>query len=217
MSPHPRSKKAKSAKARRAAARSMDGPERSASKQEARLQRQLEQRRRKERRARLRRIRNTVLGLVAIALVGGGGWLAFRPDPELAGVTRPTNLGGGHVAAASYDSATPTSGAHDARAPQCGTYREPLEPTLAVHGLEHGAVVLWFDAARPELADELERATDEWDSHVIISANGALDRPIVATAWRRLKAYDEVEPDIAEFVRTYRQRGPERLPCDRDV
>jgi hypothetical protein len=215
VSPHPQSKKAKAAKTKRAAARNIDDPDRSASKQEARLQRQLEERRRKERTARLRRIRNAVLGLVAIAVIGGGGWLAFRPDPELAGVTRPTNLGGGHVAAASYDSATPTSGAHDARAPRCGTYREPLTPTLAVHGLEHGAVVLWFDAGRPELADQLERATDEWDSHVIVSANDALDRPIVATAWGRLKAYDEVGPEITEFVRTYRQRGPEREPCDR--
>jgi len=217
VSAHPQSKKAKAAKARRTASRSMDGPGRSASRQEARLQRQLEQRRREERTARLRRIRKAVLGLVAIAVIGGGGWLAFRPDPELAGVTRPTNLGGGHVAAASYDSATPTSGEHDARAPQCGTYLEPLEPTLAVHGLEHGAVVVWFDSARPELADQLERATDEWDSHVIISANDALDRPIVATAWGRLKAYDEVEPNLTEFVRTYRQRGPERVPCDREV
>lgn len=214
MSPHPKSKKAKAAKAKRAAARTIIDPDRSASKQKARLQRQIEQRRRKERKARLRRVRNAALGLVAIAVIAGGGWLAFRPDPELAGVTRPRNLGGGHVAAASYDSASPTSGAHDARAPRCGMYREPLEPTLAVHGLEHGAVVLWYDAARPELGDELVRATDEWDSHVIISANDGIDRPIVATAWGRLKAYDDVEPEITEFVRTYRQRGPEREPCE---
>lgn len=215
MSPHPQSKKARAAKARRTAARRIDDRDRSTSKQDARLRRQLEQRHWKERRKRLRQIRNAVLGLVAIAVIGGGGWLAFRPGPELAGVTRPANRGGGHVTAASYGSATPTSGAHDARAPQCGTYREPLEPALAVHGLEHGAVVLWFDAARPELADQLERATDEWDSHVIISANDALPQPVVAAAWNRLKAYDAGDPDITEFVRTYRRRGPEREPCDR--
>jgi len=215
VSPHPQSKKAKAAKAKRAAARTINDPDQSASKQKARLQRQIEERRRKERQARLRRIRNAAVGLVAVAIIAGGAWLAFRPDPELAGVARPAYRGGGHVAAATYDSATPTSGPHDARAPRCGTYREPLDPTLAVHGLEHGAVVLWYDAARPELADELVRATDDWDSHVIISANDELDRPIIATAWRRLKAYDDIEPEITEFVRTYRQRGPEREPCDR--
>jgi hypothetical protein len=215
VSPHPQSKKAKSAKAKRAAARATDDPHRSASKHEARLQRQIEQRRRKQRSARLRRVRNVVVGLVAGGLAVGAAWLAFRPDPELAGVTRPTNRGGGHVATATYDSPTPTSGPHDGRAPRCGTYQEPLDLSLAVHGLEHGAVTLWYDAARPELADRLARATEEWDSHVIISPNEDIDRSIVATAWRRLKAFDDVGPEITEFVRTYRQRGPEREPCGR--
>lgn len=215
MSPHPQSKKAKVAKAKRAKARTTQDPEQTGSKQEARLRRQIEERRHRERKARLRRIRNAAMGLVAVAVLAGGGWLAFRPDPELAGVIRPTNRGGGHVAAATYDSPTPTSGPHDARAPRCGTYREPLDPALALHGLEHGAVVLWYDAGRPELAEELVGATDEWDSHVIISANGNIDRPVVATAWGRIKAYDAVDPEITEFVRTYRQRGPERQPCDR--
>ena len=215
MSPHPQSKKAKVAKAKRAKARTTQDPEQTGSKQEARLRRQIEERRHRERKARLRRIRNAAMGLVAVAVLAGGGWLAFRPDPELAGVIRPTNRGGGHVAAATYDSPTPTSGPHDARAPRCGTYREPLDPALALHGLEHGAVVLWYDAGRPELAEELVGATDEWDSHVIISANRNIDRPVVATAWGRIKAYDAVDPEITEFVRTYRQRGPERQPCDR--
>ncbi|MFP5579112.1 MAG: DUF3105 domain-containing protein [Acidimicrobiia bacterium] len=215
MSPHPQSKKAKAAKAKRAQARTTQDPDKAASKQEARLERQIVRRRHQERKARLRRIRNIALGVVAVGVVAGGGWLAFRPDPELAGVIRPSNRGGGHVAAATFDSPTPTSGPHDARAPRCGTYREPLDPALAVHGLEHGAVVLWYDAARPELADELEDATEEWDTHVIISANGNVDRPVVATAWGRMKAYDAVDPEINEFVRTYRQRGPERQPCDR--
>jgi len=215
LSPHPQSKKAKAAKAKRAQARTTQDPDKAASKQEARLERQIVQRRHQERKARLRRIRNIALGVVAVGVVAGGGWLAFRPDPELAGVIRPSNRGGGHVAAATYDSPTPTSGPHDARAPRCGTYREPLDPALAVHGLEHGAVVLWYDAGRPELADELVGATEEWDTHVIISANGNVDRPVVATAWGRMKAYDAVDPEINEFVRTYRQRGPERQPCDR--
>jgi len=138
----------------------------------------------------------------------------FRPDPELEGVSRPRSLGGGHVAAASYDTPTPTSGAHDASAPGCATYREPLEPALAVHALEHGAVVLWYDADRPELADELDAVTEEWDSHVIVSANTGLDAPIVAAAWNRLKSYEPGDPEINDFVRTYRRRGPESVSCD---
>lgn len=50
---------------------------------------------------------------------------------------------------------------------------------------------------------------------MLISANASLDQPVVATAWNRLKAYDAADdPEITEFVETYRRRGPERQPCD---
>ncbi|MDE0805672.1 MAG: DUF3105 domain-containing protein, partial [Acidimicrobiales bacterium] len=120
-----------------------------------------------------------------------------------------------HVQNASYDTDIPTSGAHASQAPACGTYREPLDLPLAVHALEHGAVLLWYDAARPELADELVAETEGFDSHVVVSAHPALDAPIVATAWNRRKAYEPGDSEIAEFVDTYRRRGPERVECDR--
>jgi hypothetical protein len=210
LSPHPNSKKARQEGAR------TSSPTDASAKREARLARQVEQRRRLERQRRLRRLRNAVLGVAAIAVVAAGVWLLARPEPELAGVTRPPDAGRGHVQGATFGSATPTSGRHDPRAPRCGTYRQPLDPSLAVHALEHGTVVLWYDADRPELAEQLEEATERWDSHVLISANAQLDQPVVATAWRRLKAYDDAgDPEIAEFVDTYRRRGPERQPCDR--
>ena len=212
--PHPQSKKARAAKAKRTRARADVDSEERLSKQEARLARQVQDRRTKDRQQRRRRLRNIGVGVVAVAAVVAGGWFVFRPDPELDGVARPRNQGGGHVAAATYDTPTPTSGAHDARAPGCATYREPLEPALAVHGLEHGAIVLWYDADRPELADELNAVTEEWDSHVIVSANASLDAPIVATAWNRLKSYEPGDPEINDFVRTYRKRGPESVACD---
>lgn len=215
MSPHPKSKKAKAAKARRAKARAERDEAHSRDKSEERLARQVERRRQQERSRRLKKIRAVALGALVLILVGVAGWWAFRPDPELAGVVRPGNRGGGHVANASYDTATPTSGAHDGRAPACGTYRDPLDLPLAVHALEHGAVVLWYDAAQPGLVDELEATTSEWDSHVIISANPNLDEPIVATAWNRLKTYEPGDPEIRDFVDTYRRRGPERVACDR--
>lgn len=210
--PHPQSKKARAARARRARARAESNDQ--LSKREERLARQLEARRRKVRLGRWRRARNVLLGTAAVAVVMVGGWLAFRPDPELDDVSRPRNRGGGHVTNASYDTPTPTSGPHDARAPQCTTYRDPLESTLAVHALEHGAIVLWYDASRPELADQLVEATERWDSHVLISANSDIDAPIVATAWNRLKEYQPGDDEIDEFIETYRRRGPERVDCE---
>ena len=75
-------------------------------------------------------------------------------------------------------------------------------------------VVLWFDAARPDLVEGLAQVADGWDSHVIVSPRVGLGQPIIATAWNRLKAYPDVVPEVEEFVDTYRLRGPETVDCD---
>ena len=141
-------------------------------------------------------------------------WNELQPGPELADVEKLRDDGRGHVVGASYSSDTPTSGAHDSRAPRCGVYSTPLEPSLAVHALEHGAVVLWYQIDSPELAVDLAEVADEWDSHVIITSSTTLDEPIVATAWNRRKTYTEVTTDLADFIDTYRRRGPEQVSCD---
>ena len=75
--------------------------------------------------------------------------------------------------------------------------------------------MLWYDAARPELAEDLAQIADGWDSHVIVSPHVGLGEPVVATAWNRLKAYPDVVPEVEEFVDTYRRRGPENVDCNR--
>ena len=217
MSPHPSSKKAKAQRAKRAQARAerAERTERGDAGVEARMARQAEQRRQRERARRRRTLRTAALVAAVVIPLLVAGWLVFRPDPELAGVERPPDLGGGHVANASYDSATPTSGPHDASAPRCSTYRDGLELPLAVHALEHGTVILWYDADSPELVEELDQVADRWDSHVIVAANPDLDTPVVATAWNRRFAFEADDPRIAEFVEIYRQRGPEKIDCPR--
>ena len=214
MSPHPQSKKAKADKARRQAARASRNADDQQAKLQAHLGRQLEERRRQERSANRRKVRNVIISATAASAVAAGLWLALRPAPELSEVTRPPSRGRGHVVGATFESSTPTSGKHDSQAPPCSSYTIPLEPALAVHALEHGAVILWYDADQPDLSEMLASMTEEWDSHVIISANDGLDAPIVATAWNRLKKYEPEDPEIVEFVRTYRKRGPESVPCD---
>lgn len=214
MSPHPQSKKAKADKARRQKERaSLDADEQQA-RLEAHLARQQEDRRRQTRHARRRRVRNAVVGVAVAGALAAGLWFAVRPAPELSEVTRPPSRGRGHVAGATFESPTPTSGEHDAQAPRCSSYSAPLEPALAVHALEHGVVILWYDADQPDLSERLASMTEEWDSHVIIAANDSLDAPIVATAWNRLKKYEPDDSEIVEFVRTYRKRGPESVACD---
>jgi len=215
--PHPQSKRAKAAKRQRAAERQ----QRSSGETQARAERQTasEERQRASRSQKQRRATMSSLAawLIGIGIVGGLGFVLFnelRPGPELAGVERPSSNGRGHVDGATYATATPTSGAHSSSSPRCGVSPTPLDPALAVHALEHGVVVLWYDAARTDIALELSALANTWDSHVIVAPSNLLSDPIVATSWNRIKAYPEFVDEIDEFVETYRQRGPERVPCN---
>ena len=59
----------------------------------------------------------------------------------------------------------------------------------------------------------LREIVNRFDDRVILSPNGQLTQPIVATAWNRLKAYKSVDPEIEDFIKTYRNRGPESVRC----
>lgn len=186
--------------------------------EEAKRQRRLERKQQQavaRRRAALRkRIRNIGIAAVIAVVVIVGAFFAFRPDPEVEGVVKPPDRGRGHTANATYDTDTPTSGPHDASAPRCGPASQGLALPLAVHALEHGAVVVWH---QPDIDEELRGdALDilrEWDSHWILSPNPGIDEPFVATAWNRLKPFDEAGEGLREFVDVYRNRGPERVDC----
>ncbi len=154
-----------------------------------------------------------------VVLVGAAGFVIFQKavPPELPGVAQPTNDGRTHLAAgqaAVYASATPTSGSHSPNSARCGVLDTQVPAEFAVHSLEHGTVVIWY---RPDLDGDtisgLREIVNRFDDRVILSPNAQLDEPIVATAWNRLKAYDSVDPEIADFIETYRNRGPESLRC----
>ncbi len=194
-------------------------PAKEAEKRARREERKAHEEADKRREARRRQVRMAGIGAVGvlIALVVGF-WLSQRLFPaELVGVEQPTNLGRGHIAAgepANYATATPTSGPHAASSARCGIYTQQLPAEFAVHALEHGAVVIWY---RHDLEDEVGAAlrdiVDDFDERVIPSPNANMTEPIVATAWNRLKRYESVEPEIEEFITTYRGRGPERIGC----
>ena len=169
--------------------------------------------------ARKRRLRTAAAiaaGVAVIAVVGIALFSRLVP-PELPGVTAPSNEGRSHVASGqsvAYATATPTSGSHSAGAPRCGVLSQQLPPELAVHALEHGSVVIWYQPGldRDDVG-ELRAIVNRFDDRVILSPNGQLEQPIVATAWNRLKAYETSDLEIEEFIETYRGRGPENVRC----
>lgn len=187
-----------------------------AAKLARRQERQAEEAAARRRAERLSRLRTWGLVAAAVAVVAVGLFFALRPDPELAGVGRPPGEGRDHVpeGQAQYDSAAPTSGAHVVNAPPCRVYNEMVPLELAVHALEHGTVVLWYQPeVEDDVLDDLRDIEADYDSHVIVSPNPGIDDPIVATAWNRRKAYDSVVAEVDEFVSVYRQRGPEQVDC----
>ncbi len=212
--PHPQSRKARAAKAKRKEERSKPKDDHDAEKHAERERRRAEGRAARRHQERLGRLR--LYGIVGalVAAVVIGGWLMFRPGPELAGVESPPSDGRGHLEGATYQTGSPTSGAHNAGAPRCGAYPSPLPKDLAVHSLEHGTVVLWYDISNPALGSELSLLMAGWESHVIVTPSSELDAPIVATAWNRRMRFNEVTAEVGAFIDAYRNRGPERVPCN---
>ena len=169
---------------------------------------------------RKRRTRVGLSVLAAVVVVGAVGFVIFDkaiPD-ELPGVSEQADEGRDHVESGqtvAYVTATPTSGTHAASSPRCGIYREQLPAEFAVHSLEHGAVVIWY---QPSLATEelsgLEAIVNRFDDRVILSPNAELTQPVVATGWNRLKAYDGADSELEQFIEIYRNRGPESFRCE---
>ena len=168
------------------------------------------------------RKRKTRIGLYALAAVVVVGAIGFvivdkATLEELPGVSKQAYEGRDHAEpgeAVAYATATPTSGRHAASSPRCGIYSQQMPAEFAVHSLEHGAVVIWY---QPSLASEeisgLEAIVNGFDDRVILSPNAELTQPVIATGWNRLKAYDGADPELKQFIETYRARGPENFRC----
>ncbi len=190
-----------------------------AEKRARRQERQAAEARTKQAVSRRRRTRIGLSVLAAVAVVGAIGIVIVDKAvaDELPGVSQQAYEGRDHVESGqtvAYVTATPTSGTHAASSPRCGIYSQQMPAEFAVHSLEHGAVVIWY---QPSLATEeisdLEAIVNRFDDRVILSPNAGLTEPVVATGWNRLKAYDGADPELEQFIETYRNRGPESFSC----
>lgn len=190
-------------------------------KRQRRFERQAFEEARARRAQRRRRIQRIAAGGLVVVVVAVGAFFLLRPDPELAGVERPRDRGRRHVNNPTPEEVAPTSGPHPSNAPPCGVFPS-LEPGLAIHAQEHGAVVVWHQPnLDQEQITEITQMLQEWDSHWILAPNPDIEEPIVATAWnRRMRFQDlntpvgDADATLREFVDTYRNRGPERISCD---
>jgi hypothetical protein len=165
-----------------------------------------------QRKRRVKVIAGSAISLLAvIAMI-----FAMIPG-SLDGVSKDPLESSSHLAAGetvTYSTPTPTSGRHTPGSPSCGVLTEQLPPELAIHTLEHGGVVIWYQPTlEAEVVAGLASMVNAFDDRVILSPNAELEDPVVVTSWRHLKAYDGADPEIEEFIDIYRFRAPENVPC----
>ena len=143
--------------------------------------------------------------------------LAEQGKSALARVTVRQSEGRTHLRAGqriSYGANPPTSGPHYPVWVDPGFYDTAKSRSNLVHSLEHGMVVIHYDAPG-EAAMATIRAwtglfTGLWSGIVTVRRAG-LGEKLILTAWRRtlrLNRFDE--KSAAAFIDAYRGRGPEK-------
>jgi hypothetical protein len=160
------------------------------------------------------------VAVVAIAIFVSSG------DKKFQGILEP-NGGGQHVAVGTfptYNSTPATSGPHWNDPPiapmNWGVYTAAVPEPAAVHNLEHGGIVIWYQASKLSAADVAKlqnfvRAQVQTSQFKFILSPWAgkdFGHPIAVTAWRYLLYLDTADTDgIGSFADQHYGKSPEPL------
>ena len=162
-----------------------------------------------------------VLGVSLLAAACDGGRESFS-DPRLQTFDDPStlpeqqHLTPGTVFTA-YTTIPPVSGPHDPFPLQCGIYNREQPFERALHAMEHGAIVIYYDpAATPESVqaqvDEIGGDLLRDGRRIIVMPHANIGSPIVLTAWARKLALTTVETaTIRDFANAFENQAPERI------
>jgi hypothetical protein len=139
----------------------------------------------------------------------------------ITGVQTFTGLERTHVEGpVTYPQVPPVGGPHNPVWQNCGYYDQPVRNENAVHSLEHGAAWITY---RPDLpADQVARLRQLGEeSYVLVSPYPGLPAPVVVTTWgRQLRLQSTGDPELEQFIRTYKQ-GPDTpepgAPCTQGI
>lgn len=112
-----------------------------------------------------------------------------------------------------YPSRFPTTGPHAAAPTLPGVYAESQPPTGLVHAVEHGNIVVYYDAPGDAAMEQLRAWANLYDgqwSGLVVTQSPGLGKSVVLTAWTRHLELDAFDPAAAAaFIDAYRGRGPE--------
>lgn len=110
----------------------------------------------------------------------------------------------------------PTSGNHFAQQSSYGFLGGPVTPEAAVHNMEHGAVVLWYQPDNADLAGKVNQLVRSLGQQCIVAGSFSDQSfEITATVWGRALPLDSYnEADLRAFISQYRgEEGPEAGLC----
>jgi len=113
-----------------------------------------------------------------------------------------------------YNSNPPSSGPHWASPAKNGFYDTSLSDEQLIHNLEHGHVWIAYKSdVSDEVKNKLKEISQKEDWKVVVTPREANDAKIALVAWGRVLNMDQ--PDygkVEDFIKTYRNRGPEKTP-----
>lgn len=168
--------------------------------------------------------RNTwvIVVVIVIVLLGWGGFVLVQKSEPLGpdrSVFHPAQ-NREHIAVGAehgeYNSNPPSGGWHYPVTAKIQYYTEPVPDGYVIHNLEHGGV--WI-AYSPKLTQEVRDWLKQYAfSRIIITPREANDTDIALVAWERVDKFNLdgaplPEARIRDFIKRYRNKGPERIPA----
>ena len=164
------------------------------------------------------------IGIAVLAVIGVGVWNTIRPpvgDPYP--ILSPDHIEDG-IEPTGYNSNPPTSGPHYARGLDRGFFDESDLPNLppfpeggAVHNLEHGYIVFWYNCTILEEAECAELKSDirtfmstSTYSKLIALPWDSTDVPLALTSWGYLLEMETFSSRQARnFIQSNWRNAPE--------
>jgi len=163
--------------------------------------------------------------LITAAVVGGFFYFSRRKEPASNDLSQGYPIvSRDHVArgvgVTDYNSNPPTSGKHwsDASAPiSRGVHDEEFPDEALVHNLEHGEVWISYRSNIPDSVKEELRQIARDNYKTVLTLREKNDTDIALAAWGRLDKFnlDDKPLDktrIEDFIKRYRNKGPELVP-----
>ncbi len=171
--------------------------------------------------------------LPTFLVVGIGVWL-FSKNPSILGeradedkpaaVSNPVSgtydypiVGRNHItqgtSGSGYNSNPPSSGPHWPNPVKNGVYDSTLPDEQFIHNLEHGYVWISY---KSDIGDEVKNklkeivVKDDWK--VVLEPRDQNESAVSLVAWGRVLKLDTADDRVEAFIKTYRNRAPEKTP-----